>query len=206
VRIPVVGLLGRPGQRRPLHTAVPPTAFGEDPWGPSVERIDGDVALDLTLESVVEGILVRGTVGVTVIAACARCLTPTREERSVVLTELHRPEGSRDAGRDTGRERGRDRGHDDGWVEDWVVETEGDDDLDYHLVEGDTQLELDRMVRDALVVDRPVRVLCRPDCAGLCVTCGADRNLTPCDHGDEAPVDPRWEALRGLRLPPAGPA
>ncbi len=199
MRVPVVGLLGRPGQRQRLSTSVPATSFGEDPWGPSVDRIDGDVTLELTLESVVEGILVRGTVSIAAISSCARCLAPSRDERLVTLTELHRPQEERDAGRSRSSS-------DDGWLEDWVVEAEGDDDLDYHLVDGDAQLELDRMVRDAFVVDRPVRILCRPDCAGLCVTCGADRNAEPCTHGDEAPLDPRWEALRGLRLPPADPA
>lgn len=197
MRVPVVGLLGRPGQRQRLSTAVAATSFGEDPWGPSVDRIDGDVTLELTLESVVEGILVRGTVSIAAISSCARCLMPSRDERVVTLTELHRPQGERGAARSGSG------GGDDGWLEDWVVEAEGDDDLDYHLVDGDAQLELDRMVRDAFVVDRPVRILCRPDCAGLCVTCGTDRNVEPCTHGDEAPVDPRWEALRGLRLPPA---
>ena len=62
------------------------------------------------------------------------------------------------------------------------------------------------LVRDVLVVGQPVWLLCRPDCAGLCPACGADLNLGPCDHGDEQPVDPRWEKLRGLRLPPASGA
>lgn len=178
MRVPVVGLLGRPGQRRELVRSVPPEEFGDEPWGPSVEVLDGPVELDLVLESVPAGVLVRGALRAVARGSCARCLAPVREPWEVEVLELHRA------------------------ASDPVEPDDAAEDLDYVLVEGDTQLELDQMVRDALVVGRPVRVLCRPDCAGLCPVCGADRNLAPCDHGDERPVDPRWEKLRGLRLPP----
>ena len=187
MRIPVSGLLGRPGQRRSLVTSVPPDAFGDDPWGPSVERLDGEVALDLLLEAVAGGVIVRGSVVASPVTICARCLALTPTEVRVELTELHR------AVRTGGRV---------GEVDEDV--DGGEEDLDYELVEGDTQLELDRMVRDALVVGQPVRVLCRPDCLGLCPSCGADLNLGPCGHGRDEPVDPRWEALRRLQLPPQG--
>ena len=41
--------------------------------------------------------------------------------------------------------------------------------------------------------------LCRPDCLGLCPTCGADRNEEPCTCAE--PGDPRWAALDVLRVP-----
>lgn len=181
MRVPVTGLLGRPGQRRDLIEAVAPEAFGDEPWGPTVELLDGPIELDLVLESVSSGVLVRGTLRATAIARCARCLTSMDRSWEVDVLELHRATSA---------------------TPDDEFEDEIDEDLDYLLVDGDAHLELDRMVRDALVVGQPVRVLCRPDCRGLCPTCGTDRNLEPCDHGDEQAVDPRWEALRGLRLPP----
>jgi uncharacterized protein len=181
MRVPVVGLLGRPGQRKELRAAVLPEVFGEEPWGPAVDAFEGEIELDLILESVSGGVLVRGPLRATARGTCARCLTPTIDEWEVEITELHRSVAA--AAED-----------EDGEVQD----------LDYLLVEGDTQLDLDQMVRDALVVGQPVRVLCKEDCAGLCPQCGADRNADPCDHGTERPVDPRWEALRGLRLPGTG--
>ena len=184
MRVPVVGLLGRPGQRRELVRSVPADEFGDEPWGPAVDELDGPIDLDLLLEPVSGGVVVRGTVGVTARSTCARCLAVTPRRWEVDVLELHRAvSGAEDE-----------------------HEEDGGDDLDYELVDGDTQLELDGMVRDALVVGQPVRVLCRPDCAGLCPTCGTDRNAAPCDHGEEQVADPRWEALRGLRLPPADPA
>jgi uncharacterized protein len=179
VRVPVFGLLGRPGQRRDLVSSVPPDAFGDEPWGPSVDALEGPIGLDLVLEAVPGGVLVRGTVRASAAGSCARCLRPTSDAWAVEITELHR------AVRQDDEELGDSE----------------DDGLEYALVDGDTQLELDQMIRDALVVGRPVRVLCRPDCAGLCPSCGVDRNEETCRHGDEAPVDPRWEALRALRLP-----
>jgi uncharacterized protein len=181
MKVPVVGLLGRPGQRKELVRSVPPEEFGDEPWGPAVEELVGPVELDLLLEAVSGGILVRGTLRAGAVASCGRCLAPTTRTWAVDVLELHRSAAPDD---------------------DELLD-EDDEDLDYVLIDGDTQLDLDQMVRDALVVGQPVRVLCREECAGLCPTCGADRNTEPCDHGRETVGDPRWEALRGLRLPPA---
>jgi uncharacterized protein len=205
MRVPVTGLVGRPGERRSLVVDVAPEEFGDEPWGPTFEELVGDVALDLTLESITEGILVRGTVRVTPRASCARCLTPVLLEQVTEVTELHRATGAHPTRRGGARDAGKERGGD-GWTADWSDDGEEPEeaDVDYELVDADTALELDRMVRDAVVVGQPVRVLCRPNCAGLCPSCGADRNTEVCDHGEEPVIDPRWEALRGLRLPGTG--
>ena len=60
-------------------------------------------------------------------------------------------------------------------------------------------LDLGQMVRETLLVELPRTPVCRPDCAGLCAVCGADRNVTDCGH-DAAPTDHRWSALEDLRL------
>lgn len=61
------------------------------------------------------------------------------------------------------------------------------------------EIDLLQALRDLVVPDLPVVPLCGDDCAGLCPTCGADRNDGVCDC-DPTPVDPRWEALRNLEL------
>ncbi|WP_375431184.1 DUF177 domain-containing protein [uncultured Friedmanniella sp.] len=63
-------------------------------------------------------------------------------------------------------------------------------------LEGDL-LDLEPLLRDGVVLDLPFRPLCREDCEGLCVECGANLNLVP-DHTHEASLDPRWEKLRDL--------
>jgi DUF177 domain-containing protein len=74
-----------------------------------------------------------------------------------------------------------------------------------HPLEGETYrlnddtVDLEPLVRDALVFELPAAPLCNPDCAGLCPTCGADRNTTTCDCRTDD-LDPRWAALRSLDL------
>ena len=74
----------------------------------------------------------------------------------------------------------------------------GGDDLRSPYVAGEL-LDLAAWARDALVLALPAQVLCKPDCAGLCPRCGADLNADP-GHEHEPEPDPRWAALRELRL------
>lgn len=64
------------------------------------------------------------------------------------------------------------------------------------------QLDLTEVLRQYLVADEPLKLLCRPDCSGLCQQCGANLNQAscPCAAG---PIDPRWGALAALL--PANP-
>jgi uncharacterized protein len=62
----------------------------------------------------------------------------------------------------------------------------------------DDRLDLSAWARDALILALPDKILCRPDCAGLCPVCGRDLNAEPHTHEEEE-GDPRWAALKGLR-------
>jgi uncharacterized protein len=66
----------------------------------------------------------------------------------------------------------------------------------------DDLLDLEPVVHDAVVLDLPVRPLCRDDCPGLCAECGARLADDP-DHRHET-ADPRWAALQGFRPASAG--
>jgi len=52
-------------------------------------------------------------------------------------------------------------------------------------------------LREQIMLNMPLRVLCRPDCKGLCSHCGQDLNTGTCDC-EERTVDPRLEILRDL--------
>ncbi|GAC1312022.1 MAG: YceD family protein [Acidimicrobiales bacterium] len=59
-------------------------------------------------------------------------------------------------------------------------------------------IDLEPLAREAIVLALPLAPLCRDDCAGLCPTCGADRNTDPCGC-ETLPIDDRWAALDVLR-------
>ena len=62
----------------------------------------------------------------------------------------------------------------------------------------DDRLDVAGWARDAVALGLPNKILCRPDCAGLCAVCGRNLNDEPHTHEEEA-ADPRWAALEGLR-------
>jgi uncharacterized protein len=62
----------------------------------------------------------------------------------------------------------------------------------------DNRLDLSAWARDGLVLALPDKILCRPECAGLCPVCGVDLNAQPHEHEDDE-QDPRWAALAELR-------
>jgi uncharacterized protein len=74
-----------------------------------------------------------------------------------------------------------------------------------HPVEGETwPLEADRVdvepvVREAVLLELPMVPLCREDCAGICPQCGVDRNAAGCDCRVEV-RDDRWAPLDELRF------
>ncbi|WP_331899394.1 DUF177 domain-containing protein [Lacisediminihabitans sp.] len=58
-------------------------------------------------------------------------------------------------------------------------------------------IDLEPVVRDAVVLSLPFQPVCQEDCLGLCPQCGV-RLLDNPGHEHEAPIDPRWAALGDL--------
>lgn len=127
-----------------------------------------DVELNLKLEAVVEGVLVSGTARAPLAGECVRCLDPLTDEVEVDFAELFVTPGS-------------------------AQETDGDDETRWLQ---DDLIDLEPVVRDAVVLMLPLQPLCEEDCPGLCAQCGAVLRDDP-DH-DHSEVDPRWAALEGL--------
>lgn len=74
---------------------------------------------------------------------------------------------------------------------------DGDGEETYPLHDGEVDLE--PMVRDAVLLELPQAPLCRSECLGLCPTCGVNRNEELCQC--ETQRDERWAALDVLREP-----
>lgn len=80
-----------------------------------------------------------------------------------------------------------------------VSQPGGGEELSSPYLERD-ELDLRAWARDALALALPTKVLCRPDCAGLCGVCGANLNLAGPDHVHEREPDARWAKLSELRF------
>ena len=72
-----------------------------------------------------------------------------------------------------------------------------DDELTTPYLVGN-RLDVSAWARDAVALALPDKILCRPDCAGLCPECGKNLNDDPHEH-DDTEADPRWAALEALR-------
>lgn len=159
----------RPGTMRHEQRTLPaPQGLGGEVAG---VRAGSPLALDLRLEAVSEGVLVSGSVHAGVEGVCARCLDPVHTTLDVVITELFDYPDTRARRAD-------------------------DDELDPSLVVRDEHLDVGPLVHDEIVLALPVRLLCRPDCPGLCPECGTPLAEAP-GHRHET-MDPRWAALRAL--------
>jgi uncharacterized protein len=158
--------LGRqPGSMRSIQRRVP---------APAGLRLDlvgvpegAPLELDLRLESATEGVLVTGTVFAPIAGECGRCLDPVSDDVHVDACELFAYPGS-------------------------VTDETTEQDEVYRIV--DDLIDVEPVVRDAVVLGLPMTPLCRPDCAGLCPTCGQRLDDLPAGHTHEE-LDPRWTAL-----------
>lgn len=59
-------------------------------------------------------------------------------------------------------------------------------------------IDLAPLIREEVIVQTPIMVLCQPDCAGLCPNCGANLNDGTCNCERDT-IDPRLAALKALR-------
>lgn len=78
------------------------------------------------------------------------------------------------------------------------VELAKGDDEDMLRLTGHHELDLERTVREAILLAEPIAPLDREDCAGLCIVCGEPLDEGAHGHPDED-IDPRLEALRAFK-------
>jgi uncharacterized protein len=79
----------------------------------------------------------------------------------------------------------------------YQAEKPEDEQMTTQYIEGG-DLDVSQWARDAVALELPDKILCRPDCAGLCGVCGKNLNDDPHVHEEEH-TDPRWAALEALR-------
>ena len=142
---------------------------------PDVE-LAGPLDASLRLLRTNRGVLVRGHVDTAVRRICARCLEPFVDEVSVSLDEEFRPSVDLETGR--------------------AVEVP-DGDEPVQLIDEHHELDIAQTIHDELSLIEPMVPICRPDCPGLCATCGERLDRGIHDH-EEAEIDPRLAGLARL--------
>lgn len=58
-------------------------------------------------------------------------------------------------------------------------------------------IDLTNVLNEMVVLNHPIKMLCKESCKGICPNCGTDLNNNEC-RCEEAETDPRWDELRKL--------
>jgi uncharacterized protein len=151
---------------RDLQRGPVPTIGELRPDDPAFEGLDlhlqGPVAVTGQLQATGEGeYLWRGRVHGTMQGECRRCLIDVQTEIDIKVDAAI-----------------------------FSSDPEAADDPDFYpLLERASHIDIRDVVREELALAAPTRLLlCREDCAGLCLSCGSDLNAGPC--GCSAPAEP----------------
>jgi len=131
-----------------------------------------------------DDVLAEGSAHTRAHLQCGRCLGDADLELTGQFQGLYVPEG----GAYTKRAGRRDY--------EW-----GDQRVNFYV---DFTVDLTDEIRDSLLLEVPMKPLCRPECAGLCTRCGANLNQGPCGCEPDAGEDP-FAPLRDL-APPGEPS
>lgn len=118
----------------------------------------------------------RGTLSGVLDCSCARCLEPARlpVRLPIQVTFVASSEDDED---------------------------EEDEDLDVAHFDGD-EINIGPELREQIILNMPINPACRETCAGLCATCGVNRNETACDCASkqERELGKLGAALRNLKM------
>jgi uncharacterized protein len=133
----------------------------------------------LTLIRIDRGLLASLEASASIREKCARCLTESDYE-----VDIH-------------------------FEEEFVPVTDANTSTRIHLSEDDDSfrigpdfvLDLRDALRQYFLIAEPLKPLCKPDCAGLCPSCGSNLNEAEC--GCAPAADERWGALAGFEKGPS---
>ena len=136
---------------------------------------NGTGRAQLRVTKIDPNIFVRGRLEANLELPCARCLGPARLalDEAFDMTLSPRPKTEPDE-----------------------IELSADD-LAFGYYQG-LDLDLGEILRERIILEIPISLTCREDCKGLCVQCGKDLNLGPCNC-PPLPIDPRLAKLRNLK-------
>jgi uncharacterized protein len=134
----------------------------------------GDVAVAGDVERRADQVIVRAKAALDSISPCARCAKPVGHILEAEIFLVSDRAGKGDASEET------------------ALEEEGS--ILYH---DGMELSLVGPVREALILEDPLSLLCTPDCKGLCAQCGQDLNVESCSCPPPE-GDSRWGVLKSI--------
>lgn len=138
-------------------------------------RSQGRVRFELSKDRD-DNVYARGRLEATVTVPCASCLGPAEIKVDAPIKMTFVPESEE------------------------AAESEDPlDDADVAGYDGET-IDLAPILREQIILAIPMSPHCRDNCAGLCPTCGQNRNERDCGHKPPALEDPRFAALKNLKL------
>ena len=143
--------------------------------GPDVE-LAGPMNGTLRFQRTNRGILVRGNLEAPVRRTCARCLEAFVEPARISISEEYLPSIDPETGAAVDRD-------------------EADEAV--QLIDEHHEIDLSPVLRDEFALTEPMHPLCRPDCPGLCVECGARLDERHAAHATDE-IDPRLAGLAAL--------
>lgn len=115
-------------------------------------------------------LLVNGETDVTIAIPCDRCLEEVSVEIHLVIDRKYS-------------------------LEEPAVQVDADaEDTDYMT---GSDLDIDKLIYDEILVNWPMKVLCREDCEGICRKCGTNLNYKTCSC-DRTEPDPRMAAIQDV--------
>jgi len=170
----------RVGSTRELNLESPSLKLDDENGGEEGTLEARDVKGNVKVTRLGDGVLVQGDVKANVQLQCSRCLDDISLPVDARLEEQYQPTVDVETGRP-------------------ITRSEDEVDDTVFKIDANHMMDLTEPVRQALLVAIPMRPLCREDCKGLCLECGANLNYVDCGHRQVA-SDNRWDALRALNI------
>ena len=135
-----------------------------------------DIQVSCTLRRLKENVFLEGSIGTVLELSCCRCLEAAMLPVDTAFRYTLVPLPDR---------------------QDSEIELDSED-LEYSYYHDDA-IDLEPLIFEQIILQIPIKALCRDDCRGLCPHCGANLNTATCHCGD-AVVDDRFAVLKTMKI------
>ncbi len=169
---PLAGLLAQPPGTRVTYPIAGVTIALDDEM-----RLAAPIEGAISVTRTSRGIFLDASLGTVIAGTCSRCLIDIEIPLAPRIVEEVLPTIDLASGAPVDR----------------VAEPDAVRLTDHH------ELEMAPLVREAVSLAEPIAPLCRPDCPGLCLECGARLADGHAGHVEDE-IDPRMASLQGFRV------